>query len=367
MFGGWLPTIRGDFDSESAPQDKCLPMMSPDVFQQVSASFREQIEARLSAILAEQNWPEALKEAVEYSLMAGGKRLRPVLVLVATDVCGGNSSDALPAACAVEMIHTYSLIHDDLPSMDDDELRRGRATSHVVFGEALAILAGDALLTLAFEVLANAGTPPVITADCLRILSCAAGGAGMVGGQILDLQAERGMFPSAPTPGIQESEPLSCSIPAGSAVTTRDTDVKRRSNRKKRASDPDEDFVAQLTQIHRMKTGALITASLEMGAVVACADSKQRESLVRFGQCCGLAFQIADDLLDVSGSDLKLGKETGRDDQLGKLTYPSLIGMDASRQKAQSLVDDACRSLDMFDDKAAPLRQLARFIVERDH
>ena len=352
--------------------------MSPTSFQEQFSALKELVENALTETLNRRRWPKALREAVEYSLMAGGKRLRPGLVLMSAEVCGGSRHDALPAACAIEMIHTYSLIHDDLPSMDNDDLRRGRPTSHVVFGEALAILAGDALLTLAFETLAEADLPADVTADCLKILSGAAGGTGMVGGQILDLEAERGAFPSVTsagqsssrqaesdqnTPSVGESGGIFGDISPVSADSTEVAPAETPI----RAGDTAAIRVEQLIQIHKMKTGALITAALSLGAAVACASEDQRSRLKQFGQCTGLAFQIADDLLDVTGSDERLGKETGRDNELGKLTYPSLIGIEASRSKAQSLADQACAALDTFDQKADPLRQLARFIVERDH
>ena len=356
--------------------------MLSESFQQQITSLKQQIETALIETLDQQQWPDALRQAVEYSLMAGGKRLRPGLVLIATNVCGGESQTALPAACAIEMIHTYSLIHDDLPCMDDDDLRRGRPTSHKVFGEALATLAGDALLTLAFETLGAARTSPVVTADCLRILASAAGGSGMVGGQILDLEAERGAFP-----GVEQqisaagSDASESSREASNSGTNGDYGGKNSSNSLPQpvseASSNEESPIAasesrgirveHLIKIHKMKTGALITAAMELGASVASASPEQRIRLIEYGRCTGLAFQIADDLLDVTGSDERLGKETGRDNELGKLTYPSLIGIESSRAKAQSLVDSACTALDIFDSQADPLRELARFIVERDH
>lgn len=337
--------------------------MSVDSFKHLYSTLRDRVEVSLFDVIESQQWPNALREAVEYSLMAGGKRLRPILALMATEVCGGNSQQALSAACAIEMVHTYSLIHDDLPSMDDDDLRRGRATSHTVFGEALAILAGDALLTLSFETLADADVSASITADCLKVLAKAAGGAGMVGGQILDLEAERGPFPST---GELSNSDFRQKFRADEADLT-DRALESASETSNAASNKDVIHVEQLIKIHKMKTGALITAALELGASVAQATAEQRMRLKDFGQCTGLAFQIADDLLDVTGDDERLGKETGRDNELGKLTYPSLIGVEASRQKAELLVDQACVALDIFDSRADFLRQLARFIVERDH
>jgi geranylgeranyl diphosphate synthase type II len=336
-------------------------------FHQIQARLKVRIDQAMSQTIQSQNWPDSLHNAVAYSLLNGGKRLRPALTMIAASVCGDDSDAALPPACAVEMIHTYSLIHDDLPAMDDDALRRGRPTSHVVFGEALAILAGDALLTLAFETLATADLTPSATRDCLRILATAAGGQGMVGGQVLDLEAERGPFPRPPADISAENRLDSRAESADPAVPHQDTNTQYDRGSQKPASDHQQIRVDQLLQIHRMKTGALITSSLEMGAAVAEATDAQRDQLCYYGRCIGLAFQIADDLLDVTGNDATLGKQSGRDIELGKLTYPSLIGIDASRLKAQQLADEACDALTIFEDKGEPLKELARIIVERDH
>lgn len=327
--------------------------------------------------------------------MAGGKRLRPVLVLLANEVCGGHQKDALPAACAIEMIHTYSLIHDDLPSMDNDDYRRGRLTSHKVFGEALAILAGDCLLTLAFEAITSpisdgltgqSGTAEALRiAQMTRVLASAAGGAGMVGGQVKDLEAERGSFLSESsdlnlksltngscetTSFAVESSTHQNSTLAGFAAFSSDF----RANRADQANSDENDSnrtaqsrVVELSQIHKMKTGALIAASLELGAISAGAGQSDRDRLRHYGHCIGLAFQIADDLLDVTGDKTKLGKTPGRDVDLGKLTYPSLLGIDESRRKAQQLVDEACSTVDSFGEASRWLKDLAKFIVERDH
>ena len=336
-------------------------------FRDIHASFRQLVDEQLREVLQTRDWPPAIRDAVEYSLLSGGKRLRPTLTMLAAETCGVDPRDALPAACAVEMIHTYSLIHDDLPSMDDDDLRRGNPTSHVVFGEALAILAGDALLTLAFETLSGLSASSDVVLECCRLLSLAAGGAGMVGGQVLDLEAERGPFPRAKGDRPEENiDNVRAKSPYSADKSSRqpaDSDVSQPD----RASGQDEIRVDQLTQIHTMKTGALISVSLEMGAVVACASVDERERLKAYGRRIGLAFQIADDLLDVTGSDARLGKQSGRDQELGKLTYPSLIGIDESRQRADKLIADACESLDIFGEHGQPLRELAQFIIERDH
>lgn len=356
--------------------------MWSDASKQHYNSLKQAVENQLQTILQQQDWPTALRESVEYSLMSGGKRLRPALVLLASrcthqseltpanaanvtiDDCA--ASPALPAACAIEMIHTYSLIHDDLPSMDDDELRRGRPTNHIVFGEALATLAGDTLLTLAFETLGNAPLPPTVTCQCLQILAGAAGGSGMVGGQILDLEAERGSLRAIQARDGQKHD---------SQTLAKNEDKPQKSGQppeiqqetSNSSSDSRSMSVDHLVRIHRMKTGALIRASLQMGAAVSQAAEAEFERLTNYGNAIGLAFQIADDLLDVTGTNERLGKETGRDHQLGKLTYPALIGLEASTQKARALVDQAVDALDIFDDRADLLRHLAGFIVERDH
>ncbi|MDG1898167.1 MAG: polyprenyl synthetase family protein [Fuerstiella sp.] len=337
--------------------------MPAQLFQEYYARLKTQVDDALQRQLDAQDWPAPLKEAVEYSLMATGKRLRPVLVMMSTEVCSGTGAAALPAACAIEMIHTYSLIHDDLPSMDDDDLRRGRPTSHVVYGEALAILAGDALLTLAFETLAAAPVSAAVTVDCLRSLGTAAGGGGMVGGQVLDLEAERGAFFGV---NVSTNNPIGGVFSVDAAQVAVD-ETGGQVDSSIPSSDENLIRVEQLSQIHKMKTGALISTALQLGAAVAEAPSEQRESLRDYGARIGLAFQIADDLLDVTGNDDKLGKETGRDRELGKLTYPSLIGVEASRQKATALVNGARDALAPFGETADHLVELAQFIVERDH
>jgi geranylgeranyl diphosphate synthase type II len=359
-------------------------MMSEPGFKTHLHKLRTRVDAALLDELAKAKWPDNLKSAAEYSLMASGKRLRPVLVLLANEVCGGQQEDAIPAACAIEMIHTYSLIHDDLPSMDDDDFRRGRPTSHKVFGEALAILAGDCLLTMAFETIAAASNLSSANnsgqiAEQIRILAAAAGGAGMVGGQVLDLEAERGAFVAAEsstqTTGNAENhscEEVSPAVdqranPADSAAgrsipsPTNSKTVQNVSNQTA------ETRVVELSQIHKMKTGALIAGALELGAASANADEHSRKQLRHYGHCIGLAFQIADDLLDVTGDQSKLGKKPGRDADLGKLTYPGLLGIENSRAKAEQLVQEACDAIAVFGDRSRWLTELARFIVERDH
>jgi geranylgeranyl diphosphate synthase type II len=284
--------------------------------------LRQRVNVRLERDIAQApGVPPRLREAMAYSLLAGGKRLRPILVLLATEACGGEVEAALPAASAIEMIHTYSLIHDDLPAMDNDDMRRGRPTNHVVFGEAMAILAGDGLLTLAFEVLARDVTPGTVAAACCADLARAAGMAGMVGGQVADLEAE------GRTTGILE----------------------------------------ELESIHRRKTGALLACALTLGARIAQADDAARDGLAHYGRCLGLAFQITDDLLDVSGNTQRVGKAVRKDASRGKLTYPALFGEEASVLRAQCLVAEACQSIEPLGDKGRRLEALAQFVLERDH
>lgn len=284
--------------------------------------LRSQVNAELDRYLRPTpDCPLRLQEAMLYSLSAGGKRLRPILVLLASEACGGDPRRALPAACAIEMVHTYSLIHDDLPAMDDDDLRRGRPTNHVVFGEALAILAGDGLLTLAFEILARDLTPASVAAACCADLAKAAGMIGMVGGQVADLEAE------GRTTGKLED----------------------------------------LEAIHRRKTGALLSSALSMGARVAQADSATVDRLANYGRCLGLAFQITDDLLDVRGTSETLGKAAQKDASRGKLTYPSLLGEQASELRAQTLIAEACRCVEPLGEHGQRLEALAQFVLERDH
>lgn len=263
--------------------------------------------------------PPKLREAIEYALLAPGKRIRPILVLAAADACGGQAEAALPAACAVEMIHCYSLVHDDLPAMDDDDLRRGRPTSHVVYGEANAILTGDALLACAFEIVAREIQPPEVAAACVAKLARAAGPTALVGGQFDDLAA-----------GQQPRN------------------------------------LEALKAIHRRKTGAMLTVSLELGGKVAGADEDQMKMLTGYGQALGMAFQITDDLLDTVGSCEALGKRTGKDAELDKLTYPGLMGVEASQNEAQRLTDEACAAALSFGERGRTLELISRFVLERN-
>jgi geranylgeranyl diphosphate synthase type II len=269
---------------------------------------------------------------MRYSLKAGGKRLRPVLVMSAAECCGRGARGVLQAACALEMIHTYSLIHDDLPAMDDDDLRRGKPTNHKVFGEAMAVLAGDALLSLAFELAArnaaSAGLDGKSSAGLVAVLASGSGMRGMVGGQAADIEAEGWPDARLKGPGASRARSL-------------------------------------LDYIHVHKTAALIAASLEAGAILAGADEARRKALRGYGRAVGLAFQIADDVLDVVGDKAKLGKR-GSDRENRKLTYPRIRGIEPSREAARALSREAVSKLKAFGPSAWPLRELAEFIVERD-
>ena len=285
-------------------------------------SLREHVNRQLEKYVEQApGIPPRLQEAMSYSLLAGGKRLRPILVLLSCEACGGAIEAALPAACAMEMVHTYSLIHDDLPAMDNDDLRRGRPTSHVIFGEALAILAGDGLLTLAFEVLARDVAPGETAAACCADLARAAGMAGMVGGQVADLEAE------------------------GRTVAS----------------------LEELEGIHRRKTGALLASSLTLGARIAGASNEDLHRLASYGRALGLAFQITDDLLDVCGTSQSMGKSVQKDAARGKLTYPVVLGQEASILRAQCQIAEACDWIKPFGDRGRRLDALAQFVLERDH
>ena len=265
-------------------------------------------------------------EAMRYSLFAGGKRVRPVLCLAAGQAIGirpDPDPELLPIACALECIHTYSLIHDDLPAMDNDDLRRGKPTSHILYGEAGAILAEDGLLTWAFDLLSNSSQSTMPAEKRLKIIHLiarAAGSLGMVGGQALDIANENKEFP-----------------------------------------------FETLRVIHRSKTGALITASILAGAIAAGADQKQQEALTRYGEQVGLAFQIVDDLLNVTATTEQLGKAAGSDANKGKATYPAFFGIKATREKAETAVQEAVEALALFDEKAEPLRAIAQYILTRSN
>jgi len=286
---------------------------------------QERVDKALEKFLhSEDTLPTSLHKAMRYSVFAGGKRIRPVLMIAACEAIGGNSDKVLPAACAMEMIHTYSLIHDDLPAMDDDDFRRGRPTNHKIFGEATAILAGDALLTEAFILLSapdnGLDMPAETKLNVLNIMARCAGSMGMVGGQVVDMEAEG-----------------------------KETDLPT------------------LEYIHTHKTGALILAAIQCGALIGGCTREQYDALTRYGAAAGLAFQVADDILDVIGEQEELGKDVGSDQARGKSTYPALMGLEEAKKRAQELKDLAIESLAALDDRARPLREIARYIVDRSH
>lgn len=282
------------------------------------------IDAALDRFLPrETELPHSVHKAMRYSVFAGGKRVRPILMLAACQAVGGETARAIPAACAMEMIHTYSLIHDDLPAMDDDDFRRGNPTNHKVFGEAIAILAGDALLTEAFKLasdprFAEGCDPSGLLAVIHEIASCA-GSCGMVGGQVIDMESE----------GRQDID------------------------------------LATVQYIHTHKTGALIKASVVAGALLGGAAGERLAGITRYGEAAGLAFQIADDILDIEGTTEEIGKDAGSDQARGKATYPAVMGLAAAKEEARSMMDEALEALEIFGAEADPLREIARYIVRR--
>lgn len=291
-------------------------------FEQRMAALRRIVDAALDARMPKEDAPPAgLHRAMRYSVFAGGKRLRPILCLLSAEAAGGTTDAAMPSAMALELLHTYTLIHDDLPAMDNDDLRRGRPTAHRVFGEANAILSGDALLTLAFELLAERAAPPPHPPGALALeLARSAGSLGVAGGQYEDLAAE----------GRNDVTP------------------------------------EQLERIHRLKTASLIAASCRMGGIAAGAPPALVAALGAFGEIVGLAFQIADDVLNAVSTPEQLGKAVGTDAQRGKATYVALYGVDAARRRARALVAEAVRHLEPLPGPTEPLRELARFVVDRE-
>ncbi|PYI77809.1 MAG: farnesyl-diphosphate synthase [Verrucomicrobia bacterium] len=285
-------------------------------------SRQKTIDRALDRFLPKQSAPPpSIHHAMRYSLFAGGKRLRPILCLAAAESCKGKASEALPLACAMECIHTYSLVHDDLPSMDNDDFRRGRATCHKVFGDGIAVLAGDALLTAAFEIAARAKpTRRYSMAEIFREIALAAGSRRLIAGQVADLEAE------------------------GRKVSRN-----------------------ELRYIHENKTAAMITTSVRLGAISANAELQKLRALTRFGHSLGLAFQIIDDILDVTQTTEKLGKSAGKDITAQKATYPAVIGLDASRIEARRLTKKAHDSLKRFGNEAEPLRELANYMLVREY
>ncbi|MEP2775992.1 MAG: polyprenyl synthetase family protein [Luteolibacter sp.] len=270
---------------------------------------------------AESVRPEAMHEAMRYCIFAGGKRLRPVLCLAAAEACGGEREAALAAACSVELMHTYSLVHDDLPCMDDDDLRRGRATCHKVYGEGMAVLCGDALLTEAFLVLSKSeGTVRYSVGEMVAELALTGGSRKLIGGQVLDLEGE------------------------GKKLS-----------------------LEELIRIHEAKTAALLTCSVRLGGMSADANAEELEALTTFGHSLGLAFQVIDDILDVTQTTEKLGKTAGKDEAVEKATYPAVMGLDASRKEAERLTGLALGALDVFGEKGGRLREIAEWMLVREY
>ncbi len=276
------------------------------------------IEEKLGEIFAQHPQYGQIQEAMNYSLLAGGKRIRPILAVESCRLCGGRVEDALPLACAIEMVHTYSLIHDDLPAMDDDDLRRGRPTSHIVYGEATAILAGDGLLTAAFEMVATANLPPERVVVAVACLARAAGHRGMIGGQVLDLAGE--------------NSPQSL-----------------------------DDLV--LTQ--SLKTGALIQAACQLGCIAAGGTAQQMAALERYSMALGRAFQIQDDILDVTSTDAELGKPIGSDVQQNKTTFATLLGLDKCHQMVDRLTEEAIAALSDFENNEFHITLAKRLATRR--
>ena len=297
----------------TSPSD---PAAAFDELAALMKECRAAIDAELDRILPPADAaPAVIHQAMRHAVFAGGKRLRPMLVLMTCEMCGGDSARAMPAACALEMIHTYSLIHDDLPAMDDDDFRRGNPTCHKAFGEAMAILAGDALLTHAFGLLANErANSPALIAE----IAAAAGTQGMIGGQVTDINSE--------------------DLP------------------------PDADLVKF---IHERKTAALIRQAARTGAIIACAGPHDLADVSDYGRKIGLAYQVVDDILDIEGTTEQLGKTAGKDAESGKQTYPAVFGLEASHRKAEELTEQARRDLVPFGNKARHLCSLAEFIAAR--
>jgi geranylgeranyl diphosphate synthase type II len=283
---------------------------------------KELINNELGIIFRDFASSSQIEQAMKYSLMAGGKRIRPTLCLAATEAVGGNIESSLPAACALEMIHTYSLIHDDLPAMDNDELRRGKPTCHVAFDEATAILAGDALLTLAFQILSSPvnikESQALIWLNLIHVIAFAAGYKGMIDGQMRDI--------------ISEGKLLS---------------------------------LDDLENMHALKTGALIEASICCGAILGNGNRKQIKQLKIYAKNIGLAFQVTDDILNVEGNPAVMGKAVGTDKNRKKSTYPLIMGLKESKKFATSIVNNALKTIEKFDNKADPLRAVARYIIKR--
>ncbi|MDL1968339.1 MAG: polyprenyl synthetase family protein [Deltaproteobacteria bacterium] len=281
---------------------------------------RKKVNAFINEILNNAANSSRIVQAMHYSLMAGGKRVRPILCIAASEAVGGNADGVLPAACALEMIHTYSLIHDDLPAMDNDDLRRGKPTCHVAFDEATAILSGDALLTLAFRILSSINL--INSSNWLKVIhkiSFAAGHNGMIGGQMRDIASENTLL-----------------------------------------------SLKELEDMHSLKTGALIEASIFSGALLGGGNQKQLDQLEIYAKNIGLAFQVTDDILNIEGDPAVMGKAAGTDNARGKSTYPSIMGLGKSKEFAKKLLHNALQALDNFDNNSNSLRAIARYIIERE-
>jgi geranylgeranyl diphosphate synthase, type II len=296
---------------------------------------RELVDSYLKAYFDRPTSPALLHDALKYSLFAGGKRIRPILALASYEACGGEAVDILPQGAALELIHTYSLIHDDLPAMDDDDLRRGKPTNHKVFGEAIAILAGDALLTEAFSMLTGTDS----------LLHFSSGGmGGLRGKKITQSSLLKAVREVALSSGIH-------GMVGGQAEDILSED-----------SVPD---LQTLEFIHRHKTAALIAASIKMGPILANSGKKILKTMTKYGESIGLAFQIIDDILDIEGSTEELGKPTGSDRRKKKMTYPALFGVEGARQKAGKLITGAIEAISILPPRADPLREIARYLLDR--
>lgn len=290
-----------------------------DIQSQIRTTAAEVNGLLEAALEPSKGVPDGLAEAMRYSLLAGGKRLRPALVLWSCEACGGDRQSAIPAALAIECIHTFSLIHDDLPAIDNDDFRRGHPTNHKVYGEAQAILAGDGLHTLAFDLLTQSASSSSVALAMVRELASATGWKGMIGGEFADVEGE--------------------------------------------SAEPSIDLVRT---IHAAKTARLIQAPCRLGALAAEANEEQYAALSAYGHALGLAFQASDDLLDVTGSSERMGKKVGKDEAAGKQTYPRVVGIAETRKIAEKAVDEAIESLAPFGPRADRLVHLARFVIERD-
>lgn len=292
-------------------------------FKEELKKRQEEFEACLKEMTYQDGEPKTLFESLNYSLFIGGKRIRPVMLLAACESVGGDKEDAMPLACAMEMIHTYSLVHDDLPAMDDDDLRRGEPTNHKVYGEATAILAGDALLNMAYEVMIG-GAITVRDKDAyieaMEQVAINAGAKGMIAGQVADIESE--------------------------------------------GEEPDKET---LSFIHNHKTGALLRASVISGAMVGGASEDELDNLTKYAEAIGLMFQIRDDILDVVGDEKVLGKKTGADSEHGKMTYPYVYGLNASHKKIEELLEIALKNLETFGERGNFLRNLAKYLADRNY